>query len=135
MVLLIDANVLLDIIMKRLEFIKDSSVIWKLCETGKVKGYISSLTIASIVDIMQKEMDPQKIEEVLSMLSMIFEFTDLCVSDIQQAVRMQWNDYEDAIQSATAQRIHADFIITRNIKDFAKSKILAFTPAELLARI
>lgn len=135
MVLLIDANVLLDIIMKRLEFIKDSSVIWKLCETGKVKGYISSLTIASIVDIMQKEMDPQKIEEVLSTLSMIFEFTDLCVSDIQQAARMQWNDYEDAIQSATAQRIHADFIITRNIKDFAKSKILAFTPAELLARI
>ena len=135
MVLLIDANVLLDIIMKRLEFIKDSSVIWKLCETGKVKGYISSLTIASIVDIMQKEMDPQKIEEVLSMLSMIFEFTDLCVSDIQQAARMQWNDYEDAIQSATAQRIHDDFIITRNIKDFAKSKILAFTPAELLARI
>ena len=135
MVLLIDANVLLDIIMKRQEFVKDSSVIWKLCETGKVKGYVSSLTIASIVDIMQKEMDSQKIEEVLSMLSMIFEFTDLCVSDIQQAARMQWNDYEDAIQSATAQRIHADFIITRNIKDFAKSKILAFTPAELLARI
>ena len=135
MILLIDAIVLLDVTMKREEFVKDSSVIWKLCETGKVKGYVSSLTIASIVDIMQKEMDPQKIEEVLSMLSMIFEFTDLCVSDIQQAARMQWNDYEDAIQSATAQRIHADFIITRNIKDFAKSKILAFTPAELLARI
>ena len=135
MILLIDVIVLLDILMKRQEFVKDSSVIWKLCETGKVKGYVSSLTIASIVDIMQKEMDPQKIEEVLSMLSMIFEFTDLCVSDIQQAARMQWNDYEDAIQSATAQRIHADFIITRNIKDFAKSNILAFTPAELLARI
>ena len=135
MILLIDAIVLLDVIMKQQEFVKDSSVIWKLCETGKVKGYVSSLTIASIVDIMQKEMDPQKIEEVLSMLSMIFEFTDLCVSDIQQAARMQWNDYEDAIQSATAQRIHADFIITRNIKDFAKSKILTFTPVELLARI
>lgn len=66
---------------------------------------------------------------------MISKQTDLCVSDIQQAARMQWNDYEDAIQSATAQRIHADFIITRNIKDFAKSKILAFTPTELLARI
>ena len=135
MILLIDAIVLLDVLMKRQEFVKDSSVIWKLCETGKVKGYVSSLTIASIVDIMQKEMDSQKIEEVLSMLSMIFEFTDLCVSDIQQAARMQWNDYEDAIQSATAQRIHADFIITRNIKGFAKSKILAFTPAKLLVRI
>ena len=66
---------------------------------------------------------------------MISKQTDLCVSDIQQADRMRWNDYKDVIQPATAQRIHADFIITRNIKDFAKSKILAFTPAELLARI
>lgn len=79
MLLLIDANVLLDVLMKRQEFVKDSSLIWKLCETEKVKGYISSLTITSIVDIMRKEMDPQKIEEVLSQLSMIFEFTDLCV--------------------------------------------------------
>ena len=66
---------------------------------------------------------------------MISKQTDLCVSDIQQAGRMRWNDYKDAIQPATAQRVHADFIITRNIKGFAKSKILAFTPAELLARI
>ena len=66
---------------------------------------------------------------------MISKQTDLCVSDIQQADRMRWNDYKDVIQPATAQRIHADFIITRNIKDFAKSKILPFAPAELLARI
>ena len=66
---------------------------------------------------------------------MISKQTDLCVSDIQKAAGMQWNDYKDVIQPATAQRIHADFIITRNIKGFAKSKILPFAPAELLARI
>lgn len=66
---------------------------------------------------------------------MISKQTDLCVSDIQQAARIQWNDYKDAIQPATAQRVHADFIITRNIKGFAKSKILPFAPAELLASI
>ena len=66
---------------------------------------------------------------------MISKQTDLCVSDVQQAAGMQWNDYKDVIQPATAQRIHADFIITRNIKGFAKSKILPFASAELLARI
>lgn len=59
---------------------------------------------------------------------MIFEFTDLTVSDINLATKMEWNDFEDAVQSATAQRVHADYLITR-------SKIPAFTPAELLARI
>ena len=48
---------------------------------------------------------------------------------------MAWNDFEDAVQSATAERIQADFIITRNVRDFRQSKVLAFTPSEFLARI
>ena len=46
-----------------------------------------------------------------------------------------WKDFEDAIQSATAEYVHVDYIITRNIKDFTQSKVMALTPAELLARI
>ena len=42
---------------------------------------------------------------------------------------MKWSDFEDAVQSATAEAIHADYIVTRNIKDFVKSKVVAFTPA------
>ena len=82
MVLLIDANVILDVLMNRQDFVKDSSMIWKLCETEKAKGYVSALTFA-----------------------------------------------------VTAERIHADYIITRNVRDFSKSKVIAFTPSELLARI
>ena len=33
MILLIDANILLDVLMNRQDFVKDSSMIWKLCET------------------------------------------------------------------------------------------------------
>ena len=43
--------------------------------------------------------------------------------------------FEDAVQSATAESVHADYIITRNLKDFTKSKVMAFTPTELWARI
>ncbi|MGN1404857.1 MAG: PIN domain-containing protein [Erysipelotrichaceae bacterium] len=39
MVLLIDTNVLLDVLMKRQEFVKDSSLVWKLCETGKISHH------------------------------------------------------------------------------------------------
>ena len=107
MVLLIDANILLDVLMNRQEFVTDSSMIWKLCETEQAKGYISVLTYANIMYIMRKQLTPEKIEEV----------------------------FEDAVQSATAEAIHADYIVTRNIKDFVKSKVVAFTPGELLARL
>ena len=52
-----------------------------------------------------------------------------------KAAEMAWNDFEDAVQSATAERIQANFIITRNVRDFRQSKVLAFTPSEFLARI
>ena len=43
--------------------------------------------------------------------------------------------FEDAVQSATAESVHADYIMTRNLKDFTKSKVIAFIPTDLLARI
>ena len=135
MVLLIDTNILLDVMMERQEFVKDSSMIWKLCETEGVTGYISALTITNLVYIMRKKLDPKKIADIISLLRMIFVFTDLGVPDINLASGMEWNDCEDAVQSATAYRVHADYIVTRNTRDFADSRVPAFTPNEILNRI
>lgn len=135
MVLLIDANIILDVLLNRQEFVKDSSMIWKLCETGKAKGYVSALTFANLVYIMRKQLDPKAIEDVFRKLNLIFDFTDFSISDLTRAAELNWKDFEDAIQCVTAERIHADYIITRNVKDFSKSKTVAFTPTELLARI
>ncbi|MCD7824164.1 MAG: PIN domain-containing protein [Oscillospiraceae bacterium] len=135
MKLLIDANILLDVLQNRKPHVDESSIIWKLCETEQTKGYISALTFANLVYVMRKELEPEKIEEVLKSLSLIFEFVDLSASDLSKAAQLKWDDFEDALQSVTAERIHADFIITRNVRDFAKSKVVAFTPGEIIARI
>lgn len=133
--LLIDANVILDVLQNRKPHVKDSSVIWKICEIRQAEGFISVLTFANLVYIMRKELNPGQIEEVLQKLSLIFTFTELSPSDLTSAAHLQWNDFEDALQSVTAERIHADYIVTRNVRDFLKSKITAFTPAELLGRM
>ena len=135
MTALIDANIVLDVLMDRAEFYADSSKIWKLCEVGQIDGYISTLTFANIVYIMRRQLDPDKISNLIRMLNLIFEFADFTASDMIRAAELNWNDFEDAIQSVIAKRIGADYIITRNVRDFTKSEIMAFTPAELLARI
>ena len=135
MVLLIDANIILDVLLNRPDFVKDSAMIWKLCETEQMKGYVSTLTFANLVYIMRKQLDQEKIEDVFHKLNLIFEFADFSVSDLTHAAELNWKDFEDAVQSVTAERIHADYIITRNVRDFSKSKVMAFTPSELLARI
>ena len=133
MKLLIDANILLDVLQNREPFVGASSAVWKLCETEKAKGYVSALTIANLVYVMRKELDPEKTEKVLNALSLIFSFAELSPTDLNRAAALRWDDFEDAVQSVMAERIGADHIVTRNVRDFAKSKIVALTPSEIIA--
>lgn len=132
---LIDTNIILDVLCRREEFYVDAAKIFKLCEVKKISGYISALSVPNIVYIMRKELDADKIKEIIEALSMIFIITDLKSEDLKKAVSMNFKDFEDAIQSACALRIKADYIITRNIKDFTESKVAAIKPLEFLERI
>ena len=133
--LLIDANIILDVLQAREPYLADSSKLSKLCETNMAEGHISTMSFANLVYVMRKELDPETILEVLKALSLIYRFDDLTQADLSNPVSLKWNDFEDAVQAVIAKRIHADYIITRNVKDFQGSEIMALTPSELLARI
>ena len=135
MKVLIDTNVILDILCNRLPFVEDARKIFRLCEVNKITRYISALSIPNIVYIMRKELDADKISDILEKLSLIFTITDLKSSDLTKAAKLGFDDYEDALQSVCASRIKADFIITRNIKDFSFSKVAAVKPSEFPERL
>lgn len=83
--LLIDANILLDVLQNREPYCEKSSLIWKLCETEQDEGYISALTLANLVYVMRKELEPSKIEDVLQKLALVFKFADLTADDLAKA--------------------------------------------------
>jgi len=60
---------------------------------------------------------------------------DQGASELNIIVGVLNRDFEDAVQSATASRINADYIITRNAKDFDGSTVNAITPEEYFAEI
>ena len=132
--LLIDSNILLDILQEREPFIINSYKIWTLCEKKQVEGFISAITFANIAYIMRKQIQPDNIDHILKRMSQIFSFADLKFFDLENAANLKWKDFEDAIQYVTAERINADFIITRNVKDFENTKIPAITPNDFLEK-
>lgn len=135
MKVLIDTNVLLDVLVGREPFVDASSKVFKLCEVKKIDGYISALSVPNIVYIMRKELDATRIKEVLSQLFLIFTVADLKADDLKKASELSFGDYEDSLQSVAASRIKADYIVTRNIKDFVGSKVPAVKPEELFERL
>ncbi len=135
MKILIDTNIILDVLCYRKEFYKDSADIFRLCEVGKLHGVVSVLSLTDIAYIMRKEYDSIKISAVLEQLSFIFHISDLTIDDLKKAARLNFKDYEDAIQCTCALRTKADYIISRNIKDFASSEIPAVAPNKFLKRL
>ena len=135
MKVLVDTNVILDVLCNRANFVYDSSKIFKLCEIKKIDGYISALSIPNIVYIMRKELDQIKTKKILEKLSLIFTIVDLKAEDIKKASCLDFTDHEDALQSVCAQRIKANYIVTRNIRDYSNSAVAAIKPSELLDRL
>ncbi len=135
MKLLIDTNVILDVLCNREEFAKSAIQVFKLCEVKKVTGCISALSVANIVYILRKEMTREKVKETVDKLALLFTIVDLKGEDIKKATELDFTDYEDALQSSQATRIKANYIVTRNIKDYKNSKVTAIKPTELLERI
>ena len=133
--LLIDTNVILDVLCNRTEFVGNSSLVWKLCETGRAEGYISALSVPNIVYILRKEPDPEKTKRVVTQLLMIFRVAELTSDDLLSAAEMYSSDYGDALQMVCAERIKADMIITRNIRDFKDSPVAAVTPDAFIGEL
>ena len=77
MKVMIDTNIILDVLYKREDFYEDSLNIFRLCETKTIIGYVSTLSIANIIYIMRKDLSKEKINELLTWMSIIFKIVDL----------------------------------------------------------
>jgi len=135
MKIFIDTNVILDVLENREPYVYTAKQLMILCEQKKIHGFVSTLTFTNIIYIMRKHLDPDKIEYLYKSLSEIFNFTSLTADDMANAVGFHWADYEDALQAASAQRIGADFIITRNTKDFNNEVVMCMMPVDFLENI
>ena len=135
MKILIDTNVILDVLCNHTDFVEDSLKVFKYCEVNQITGCISAMSVPNIVYIMRKELDSERIKEILTVLTSLFTVVDLREADLLKAADLDFADYEDALQSVCATRVKANYIVTRNIKDFKNSPVPAIKPSELFERI
>lgn len=62
----------------------------------------------------------------------IVKISDITHEVVQIAIKSGMNDFEDAIQSASAKFSSIDKIITRNKKDYKNSSVDAVAPNEFI---
>ncbi|MDO5149309.1 MAG: PIN domain-containing protein [Oscillospiraceae bacterium] len=135
MVLLIDANIVLDYLLKREPFYNDAKKIMDICCDPEIKGCIALHTITTLWYILRKFPDDQRRIALFSICS-ILEVTGTSHDEVINALEMrEFKDFEDCIQTKCAKTAKADYIITRNTDDFIFSEIPAITPIKFIEKI
>ena len=54
---------------------------------------------------------------------------------IEQALNLPYSDFEDAVQMMAAVQAGAQYLVTRNVRDYRAGPLPALQPAELLALV
>lgn len=132
MKILLDTNVVIDYLADRTPFADYAEQVLSLCESGEVDGLVTANAITDIYYVVRKVAGREKTLEAIQTLCSILDIADVGKADILNAMDLDMSDYEDALAAQCAKRVKADYIITRDISDYANSPIPAKDPAAFL---
>lgn len=132
MTALLDTNVLLDFLLKRNPGQEDAIKILQLANAGFLNLLVTDLTIANIAYITRREIAPSKFYQVMLQLSKYYTIIPIGPTVVDKAFVEHWDDFEDSLQCFAAELAGADYIITRNVKDFVHSSIKVYSPSDFL---
>lgn len=131
--LFVDSDVVIDFFTDREPHANPASELFELNEQGVIKIFLSAVSINNIYYIVRRFLGHNKTIEVVELLTEMTEIIGTTKSEIVQALRNDFSDYEDSVQYSSALTVQGlDTIITRNIKDYKNSKIAVMTPLNFL---
>jgi len=129
---LIDTNVVIDLLAQREPFFNSTSRLFTLASKKLITAYVSSFTLVTTHFIVSRELTEAETRKVIKKFKTITNVLDLKSGYIDLALDSDFKDFEDAIQYHTAMANNLDAIITRNKRDFKKSRIPVYTTEEYL---
>ncbi len=128
---LIDTNIVLDFLQEREPFVEDAVMLFARIDAGEVEGFIAATTITNIYYIVRRAAGVMVAQDAIAQV-----LTDLhiCAVDrtiLEQAIALNFQDFEDAVQYACGMAHGVDAIVTRDASGFVNAGIPVMSPGEL----
>lgn len=133
---LIDTDVILDFFFDRQPFAEYSAQVIGLCETNKIKGFVTPVIYSNVYYLLRQTARHDKVIDNLKQLLMITDVLSMDKEVVSNALNSGFKDFEDSLQNFAAMK-HGEInvILTRNLKDFSKSEIGVLTPESYIKSI
>jgi len=116
--ILVDINILIDLLNKRDDHVS-AAKLFDACAIGIIKGFLCSHEITTLAYFLEKNKYPkEKGLVVISTLLDVFSIIPTTQENLKKALISNISDYEDAVIEMSGQSVDADYIVTRNGRDF-----------------
>ena len=134
--LFVDTNIVIDLLSHREPFYEEAANLFSHADRNQLQLAVSSLTIVHIGYVLLGQLNSNNVKSILRNLRLIVKVLHVDDKIIGLALNDEnFLDFEDGLQYFTAIEHGQQGIITRNLKDFKKSKLPTMTAKQLLARI
>ncbi len=136
MKVLLDTCIIIDFLQRREPFFNSAYAILRHAAMEDFDGFITAKYDADIHYLTHKcthseEESRTKLNKLLAVVGVF----DTTAEDIFHSLSSEISDFEDAIMVETGLRCVADCIVTRNTKDYLKSRLTVYTPEQLLREL
>ena len=132
----LDTNIIIDYLQNREPFSEYANKIIELCADKKIFACVSSQSVTDIFYILRKDYTVEERKNLLLGICNMFNVIGADKTMVINALENEdFSDLEDCIQSECAQIAEAEYIITRNIKDFKSAVIQPVLPEDFLKLI
>jgi predicted nucleic acid-binding protein len=130
---LVDLNVVLDVLQARKPHYETSASIWAAVEEGRLDGSVAAHSVTTLFYLLSRHLSAAEAISAIHDLVAVFSVAKVDDGVILNALSYGWRDFEDAVQMAAAAGVGADFVVTRNPKDFKAGPVAVLEPASLHA--
>lgn len=134
-IILIDLNIVLDVLQRREPFFEASARLLAAVETGLLEGFIAAHSITTLFYLIQKDKSSAEARASITNLLQFLKIAPVNQSTIDQALNLDYDDFEDAVQMISALQCKAEYLITRNITDFQPPLLPVLQPVDFLSTL
>ncbi|WP_165045223.1 PIN domain-containing protein, partial [Adlercreutzia sp. ZJ138] len=127
---LLDTNVLIDLYTQRPP---DDDIAQKLLvmrEFGDAELWVSAKSFTDVFYVLRKTYNSELIQNAFNESYPWLEICTIDVSDIHLASSRKWDDFEDCLIDICAEKIKADFLLTRDESCFSNAHTQVISPVD-----
>lgn len=130
--ILVDLNVIVDVVQHRQPFYEESARVLDAVVREQATGWLAAHSITTLFYVINRLRNRETAVTVITSLLEVFTVATVDDQVIRQALSWGWSDFEDAIQMAAAANAAADYLVTRNPRDFRSGIVPVVQPAAFL---